>query len=62
MPTGLRRKLKKQLLYLRYRLDNGMTKRQANQKILSKYPSQKENTQDAGQSTIRKITHTSKLN
>jgi len=48
------------LLYLRYRLDQGLTQRQANQQILIKYPSPK-NTQDAGQSAIRKMTHSTIL-
>ena len=48
------------ILYLRYRLDKKLTKIQANQEILRKYPSKK-TTQDGGQSSIRKITHCSRL-
>ncbi len=49
------------LLYLRYRLDDGMSKMKANQEILKRYPSKSEYTEDVGQSAIRKMTHTSIL-
>lgn len=45
------------ILYLRYRLDDGLTRRQSNQKLLVEYGSEKPNTQDGGQSNLRKVTH-----
>lgn len=43
------------LLYLRYRLDEGLTQVRANQKLLKRFGS--DGASDAGQSAIRKITH-----
>jgi len=34
------------LLYVRYRLDDGMSKKEANQELLKRYPSIKEGTKD----------------
>lgn len=47
------------LLYLRYRLDEGKSKRQANQLLLQKIWST--SAKDGGQSNIRKATKSSKL-
>lgn len=48
------------ILYVRYRLDENMTKRVANQQILKKYFSKK-NAKDGGQSSIRYHTRTPKF-
>lgn len=48
------------LLYLRYRIDNNLSRIQANQQLLKKYPSTN-NAEDAGASTIRKATSCLKL-
>ena len=49
------------ILYLRYRLDQGMSQRKANQRLLKDFGSEK-NTQDGGQSNIRDTTHSPVLN
>lgn len=44
------------LIYLRYRIDEGMTRIRANQKIVAKF-SVSQSMEDAGASNIRKTTH-----
>lgn len=43
------------LLYLRYRLNDGLTRRQANQQLVKKFSLS--NAKDGGRSSIRKDTH-----
>ena len=50
------RKAVVRITYLRYRLDQGMTRRQANRKLLSEFSDSKAKN-DGGQSSIRKDTH-----
>ena len=49
------RKTTIRLWYLRYRLDQGMTRRQANQQLVKRFPFS--TAKDGGQSIIRKDTH-----
>lgn len=47
------------ILYLRHRLDEGKTRREANQQLVKKFGSDK--AKDAGQSAIRKMTEGAKV-